>query len=152
MPEEAAKAGFEIGKDGVSSVVVGVDGSPPSLNAAAWAAGLARRENATLVLVYVEPVTSAAYWTPLGMASATEAAQAYLAELRETAGHYLSEHGVHWEVVHQRGDPATALESVADELKADCIVVGKSRRRGGLLGTVPKGLLAHSMRPVVVVP
>ena len=153
MHEDAATGPrFEIGKDGAGSIVVGVDGTPPSLNAAAWAAGLARREQATLVLVFVEPLTSPAYWTPVGMAGASEAAQQYLQELRGNAERYLSQHGVRWELVHRRGDPASTLEAVADQLRADCVVVGKSRHGGPLLGSVPRTLLSRANRPVVVVP
>lgn len=36
---------FEIGKDGLGGIVVGMDGSPASFHAAAWAGGLARSES-----------------------------------------------------------------------------------------------------------
>ena len=144
--------GFEIGKDGVGSIVVGVDGTPASIHAAAWAAGLARRERAHLVLAYVEPLASPAYWTPVGAATAIEAADDYLAELLGEADSYLTPQGISWELVHHRGDPATGLEQVAAEYRADCIVVGRSRRSGGLLGSVPKALVSRAERPVVVVP
>ena len=152
MPEDAAVPGFEIGKDGVGSIVVGVDGSPPAVHAAAWAAGLARRERARLVLVYVEPLASAAYWTSIGMINAAEAANDYVAELRAEAGAYLTQFGIEWDLLHHRGDPATALEQIAEELRADCIVVGRSRHGGHLLGSVPKTLVTRAQRPVVVVP
>ncbi|MFC0544424.1 universal stress protein [Kutzneria chonburiensis] len=152
MPEDAAVPGFEIGKDGVGSIVVGVDGSPPAVHAAAWAAGLARRERARLVLVYVEPLASAAYWTSIGMINAAEAANDFVAELRTEAGQYLTQYGIEWDLLHHRGDPATALEQIAEELRADCIVVGRSQRGGHLLGSVPKTLVTRAQRPVVVVP
>ncbi|AHI01433.1 universal stress protein [Kutzneria viridogrisea] len=152
MPEEPARTGFEIGKDGVGSIVVGVDGSPPAVHAAAWAAGLARRERAKLVLVYVEPLASAAYWTSIGMINAAEAANDYVAEVRQEAERSLSPYGIEWELVHHRGDPAIALEQIAAERRADCIVVGRSRHGGGLLGSVPKALVTKAARPVVVVP
>jgi nucleotide-binding universal stress UspA family protein len=145
-------SGFEIGKDGVSSVVVGYDGSPPSVHAAAWAAGLARRERGTLLIVYVEVLSSPAYWTAMGTAAAAEAGVEFLQELRDEAGPLLDERGVTWELLYGQGEPATVLESIAEERRADCIVVGRSRHRGGLLGTVPKSLIAHATRPVVIVP
>jgi nucleotide-binding universal stress UspA family protein len=150
--EDAASPGFEIGKDGVGSIVVGVDGSPPAVHAAAWAAGLARRERARLVLVYVEPLASAAYWTSIGMINAAEAANDYVEEVRQEATAYLSRFGVEWELRHHRGDPATELEKIAEETRADCIVVGRSRHSRGLLGSVPKALVTKAARPVVVVP
>lgn len=150
MPEDPA--GFEIGKDGLTAVVAGVDGSPSSLHAAAWAGGLARREKALLVLVYVEPLGSPAYWSPLSMAGASQAAIDYVAELRAEAQRYLSPVGVRWQLVHHRGEPASGLELVAEQVRADCIVVGRSRRSGGLLGSVPRTLIHDAARPVVVVP
>jgi nucleotide-binding universal stress UspA family protein len=122
------------------------------MHAAAWAAGLARRERGVLLVVYVEVLSSPAYWTAVSGAAATEAAAEYVQELSQQFGPVLDERGVTWEMLYGQGDPATVLESIAAERLADCIVVGRSRRRGGLLGTVPKSLLAHATRPVVVVP
>ena len=44
---------FELGTDGPSLIMVGVDGSRTSLRAAAYAAGLARRQHCRLLAVYV---------------------------------------------------------------------------------------------------
>ena len=150
--ETSGSPGFEIGKDGMGSVVVGYDGSPPSVHAAAWAAGMARRERGVLLVVYVDVLSSPAYWTPMGSAAATEAGAEFLADLRNEAGPILDERGVRWELLHGQGEPAKVLEAIAEERRADCIVVGRSRRRGGLLGSVPKSLLTHATRPIVVVP
>jgi nucleotide-binding universal stress UspA family protein len=137
---------YEVGKDGLAVIVVGVDGTPRALHAAAWASGLARRERARLVFVYVEPVTSPAYWSPFGMATAAEAAGELVDELRRTVAEYLGTMGVRWELVHHRGDPAHGLEKVAEELRADCIVVGRGS------GGVAKFLINDARRPVVVIP
>jgi nucleotide-binding universal stress UspA family protein len=137
---------YEVGKDGLAVIVVGVDGTPRALQAAAWASGLARRERARLVFVYVEQMTSPAYWSPFGMATAAEAASDMVAELRRTVADYLGATGVRWELVHHRGDPGHGLEKVAEELHADCIVVGRGS------GGVAKYLVNDARRPVVVVP
>lgn len=136
---------FEIGKDGIAVIVVGVDGSARALHAAAWASGLARRERAHLVLVYVEALAGPAYWSPLGMATAAEAAGEIVEELRRAASDYLDQTGVQWELVHYRGDPAHGLEAVAEDRRADCIVVGRG-------GGVTRSLVNDARRPVVVVP
>jgi len=98
--------GFELGKDGLAVIVVGVDGGDRAQNAAAWATGMARRERARLVLVHVEPLTSPAYWFPIGMATAAEAASEFVRELHQAAAGYLDAAGIRWELVHYRGDPA----------------------------------------------
>jgi nucleotide-binding universal stress UspA family protein len=147
----ADEAEYEIGKDGLAVIMVGVDGSDPAMNAAAWAAGLARRERARLVLVYVEPLTRGGYWTPMVLAGAIEAGAAYVDELRRAAAEYLTPQGIRWEIVHHRGEPAHGLEAVAEEVRADCIVVGRSHGGGGL-GSVAKALINLATRPVVVIP
>ncbi|HWC83980.1 MAG TPA: universal stress protein [Pseudonocardiaceae bacterium] len=143
---------FEIGKDGVGTVVVGYDESPPSVHAAAWASGLVRREGGLLVIVYVEALKSPAYWSSFSVSAAVQTAQEIVDELRAQAAEYLDARGIHWDMVHGRGEPAMVLEAIAEERRADCIVVGRSRRTGALLGSVPRSLLARSKRPVVVVP
>src|SRR5690606_4205534 len=112
-----------------------------STNAAAWASGLARRENALLVLVYVEQLSSLAYFTSIGAGSAAVTAVEWVDELRGLAERYFAGTGVRWELVHHRGDPAHALEEIAAQRRADCIVVGKSQHTGGLQGSVPKSLI-----------
>jgi nucleotide-binding universal stress UspA family protein len=148
----AEQTGFEIGKDGMGSIVVGYDGTPPALHAASWAGGLARRERGTLIVVYVEALASPAHWTAMSSAAATETGMEIVQDLVAQAEPRLAELGVAWEMVHGHGEPAAVLEAVAEQRRADCIVVGRSRRRGGLLGSVPKSLLAHASRPIVIVP
>lgn len=137
---------YEAGKDGLAVIVVGVDGTSSALHAAAWASGLARRERARLVFVYVEPLSSSAYWSPFGLTTTAETAGELVDELRRTITEYLGSVGVRWELVHHRGDPGHGLEKVAEEVHADCVVIG----RGG--GGVAKYLINDARRPVVVVP
>jgi nucleotide-binding universal stress UspA family protein len=59
---------------------------------------------------------------------------------------------VRWEVVHHRGDAAHGLEAIAEELRADCIVIGRSHDGTGALGSVARTLINLATRPVVVVP
>ena len=51
---DAEGGAFELGTDGPKVILVGVDDSVTSLRAGAYAAGLARRQGARLVIVYVE--------------------------------------------------------------------------------------------------
>ena len=140
-------------KDGLAVIVVGLDGSTPAKNASAWAAGMARRENAHLVLAYVEPLVPPGSWAGVGgELSGGETTVAIMVEMRLDAARYLDPVGVRWNVVHHRGDAARGLEAIAAEFEADCVVVGRSRSGGGKLGSVPKTLIADAKRPVVVVP
>jgi nucleotide-binding universal stress UspA family protein len=59
---------FEIGTDGPSLILVGVDGSRTSLRAAAYAGGLARRQGCRLLAVYVSRVPASAAMVPGGAA------------------------------------------------------------------------------------
>ena len=61
---------FELGTDGPRSIVVGVDGSPASLRAGAYAAGLARRQQSRLTVVFARSVgpTAATAYDPTGAA------------------------------------------------------------------------------------
>ena len=71
-PWEVKAREFELGTDGPSVILVGVDDSVTAARAGWYAAGLARRQRARLVVVYVEPVTS--------MVAASSAGASVLAE------------------------------------------------------------------------
>ena len=57
MTEDKAEA-FELGTDGPKVILVGLDGSVTSMRAGAYAGGLARRQGARLVCVYVERLSA----------------------------------------------------------------------------------------------
>lgn len=68
----------------------------------------------------------------------------------------LRDAGIEWTYHEQRGDPAHALARLAAELDALYIVVGATHGGGirHLVGgeSVPKRLLRHQHRPVLIVP
>ncbi|GHG48409.1 universal stress protein [Streptomyces griseocarneus] len=146
--------GFERGTDGPKVIVVGVDGSDTSWRAAAYAAGLARRQNALLAIVYVQPVLagSAALGAPVAEMT-EEVAGELLAEIRETAEQLRGVFEMRWRFHTFRGDPYAGLVRAADELKADAVIVGASEQAGHrIIGSVAVRLVKAGRWPVTVVP
>ena len=143
--------GFEIAKDGVGELVVGFDGTDPSIDALAFAAGLARREQARLIVAFVAAPSMFSSLAP--DPGAWDAIESVAGELKERAAEGLADVGVPWRFEQRRGDVAHELEDLAERAKADAIVVGRSSSKvSRLLGSVAAGLLRTSRRPVIVVP
>ncbi|MEV6781107.1 universal stress protein [Streptomyces sp. NPDC051098] len=145
---------FERGTDGPKVIVAGVDGSDSSLRAAAYASGLARRQNALLAVVYVQPVmtTGAALGVPIADTT-EEIAEGLVAEIRSAADCVREIWEVRWEFHTFRGDPYSGLVTAADELKADAVVVGASESAGHrFIGSVAVRLVKAGRWPVTVVP
>lgn len=145
---------FERGTDGPKVIVVGVDGSDSSLRAAAYAGGLARRQNALLAVVYVQPLVPAGAALGAPVADTTsEIADALVAEIREAVERVKDTWRLRWEFHTMRGDPFNGLVQAADELKADAVVVGASESAGHrIIGSVAVRLVKAGRWPVTVVP
>lgn len=146
--------GFERGTDGPKVILAGVDGSESSLRAAAYAAGLARRQNALLALVYVQPVMPAGASMGAPVAGTTgEIAEGLVAEIRGAAERVKGVYDVRWEFHTFHGDPYAGLVSAAEELTADAVVVGVSEQAGHrFVGSVAIRLVRAGRWPVTVVP
>ncbi|MFJ1705069.1 universal stress protein [Kitasatospora sp. NPDC088346] len=156
QPDRSALSGaeFERGTDGPKVIVVGVDGSAASGRAGAYAAGLARRQNALLVVVYVQPVLGGAVAMGASVAGLTEqVAEEVVAEIRAWADKVRDVFQVRWRFVTFQGDPYSGLVETADRLKADAVVVGASEQAGHrILGSVAVRLVKAGRWPVTVVP
>ena len=156
MADEAGTA-FELGTDGPMVILVGVDDSVTSLRAGAYAAGLARRQGARLVCVYVEQF-SALYGASAGAGASAIAAQDQAleetaADLRQRAEEYAGAVGMPLTFVVARGDPFTELRRVADEVRADAVIVGASAKAGHRwVGSLAVRLVKAGRWPVTVVP
>ncbi|QRX96133.1 universal stress protein [Streptomyces noursei] len=152
--EDNVAARFERGTDGPKVIVVGVDGSDSSWRAAAYAAGLARRQGSKLVMVYVQPVlaTGAALGAPV-MDATNEVAEELMAEIRQATERLDGIYQLRWEFHTLRGDPYNGMVQMADELRADAVVVGASESAGHrIMGSVAVRLVKAGRWPVTVVP
>jgi nucleotide-binding universal stress UspA family protein len=148
---------FELGTDGPSAIVVGVDGSATSLRASAYAAGLARRQRARLVAVYVGSASPMCITEPSAAAvlriARSEAFEQTAADLRHEAEKAAREHGISITFVATRGDSLAELHRIAGEICADAIVVGASTKAGHrLAGSLATRLVRARKWPVTVVP
>jgi len=154
---DAERGAFELGTDGPKVILVGVDDSVTSLRAGAYAAGLARRQGARLVCVYVAQI-SAIYGAAAGagagaIAAQDEALEQTAEDLRQRAEEYAEILGMPITFVVARGDPYTELRRVADEVRADAVVVGASAKAGHRwIGSLAVRLVKAGRWPVTVVP
>lgn len=146
---------FEIGRDGPSVLVVGLDESATARDALAYAVGMGRRGGSDLIIVQVgNSVSTAAAAAgiagiPLGP-DQVHAIEPWDPTLAATLDELIPGQ---WRRLTGNGDAATELERVAAEYHADAIIVGRSRNPGRhLLGSVAARLVRHANRPVIVVP
>lgn len=153
IPGEEAR--FELGTDGPTSILVGVDGSVTSARAAWYAAGLARRQSAKLTAVYVAPLASGLAVTGYGGLEVAwrQAEEQTAAEMRRRAEEFSREPGVPITFIAARGDPFTELSRIAEEIHAEAVVVGASAHAGHrLVGSLAVRLVKAARWPVTVVP
>jgi nucleotide-binding universal stress UspA family protein len=146
---------FELGTDGPAMILVGIDDTVTSLRAAAYAAGLARRQRARLVAVYVSS-TSAVVVGSAGAAVLVAEAEAHdqiAAELRARFEEGVTDRGIAGTFVVAYGDPYHEIKRIADETRADAIVVGASKQAGHrFVGSLAVRLVRAGKWPVTVVP
>jgi nucleotide-binding universal stress UspA family protein len=149
--------GFEFGTDGPNAILVGVDGSETSLRAAAYAAGLARRQRTKLVVVYVrtQPAALISIADRVGMATKEilDAQDELEAQLREALRIQTADWGVDAVLVVRSGDPLNVLSEVAREVRADAVIVGSSASPAHrIAGSLAVRLVRARRWPVTVVP
>lgn len=155
-PEPQRVERFELGTDGPSVILAGIDESVTALRAGAYAAGLARRQHARLIVVYVQPtpyVVGASAAAASVVAAEQEAHQQIAAELRAQVEEATRDRGIAITFVEAHGDPYTEIRRIADEVRADAIVVGASMKAGHkLVGSLAVRLVRAGKWPVTVVP
>jgi nucleotide-binding universal stress UspA family protein len=137
----------------IHPVMAGYDGSVSARHALAYAAGMARRMERPLLVVYV--LTAGVYCEPLtgqvvGVQRDIEAIERWLLdELDQVADSRDLE--VH--VRTRRGRPAKELAALAARLTADALVIGAPTHFWHqAAGSVPGWLARHARCPIIVVP
>lgn len=147
---------FELGTDGPSAILVGVDDSVTASRAAAYCAGLARRQRARVVVVYVAPIGGMALASSAGpavVAAENEAHDEVAKELADRADTMARELGLSVTFIMAHGDPFHEISRIATETRADAIVVGASLKAGHrLMGSLAVRLVRAGKWPVTVVP
>jgi nucleotide-binding universal stress UspA family protein len=144
---------FELGTDGPTRILVGVDGTDTSLRAAAYAAGMARRQGSKLIVLFVAPTATMAAQSAI-TAGAMMQTQAELGQDIEQAVVVAARRvGIHADFVLRRGNPYKELLAVAAELKVDAVVVGASTKSGRrFVGSLAGRLVRDAVWPITVVP
>ena len=139
--------------DGPGTILVAVDGTDTSMRAGAYAAGLARRQHAQLVCLYVR-VPSALGGMNIGLAAPLRQTQDEMArEIRDTVTAGMQRIGLEVTFLERAGSPVAEIARVADELHADAVVVGASTQAGHrFVGSIAAHLVRIARWPVTVVP
>jgi nucleotide-binding universal stress UspA family protein len=144
---------FELGTDGPSLILVGIDGSRTSMRAAAYAAGLARRQHSRLLAVYVTRPSASIGMAPAAAPALHEAAEQAASDLERQVREGAARLGLDAEFRTVCGDPWTEINRAAVESKADAVVVGASEHAGHrIVGSLAMRLVRAGKWPVTVVP
>ena len=144
---------FERGTDGPLVIVAAVDASTTSMRAAAYAAGLARRQSAELVVVFVVGGSAMANFVPAAGSAVDSALQDVADDLRAQVENGAAAAGIRARFIEKKGDPYTEISKVCTAVMADAVVVGASTSAGHrLVGSIGVRLVRAGRWPVTVVP
>jgi len=139
-------------------ILIATDGSAASAEAVEFGVELAAEHEAAVIFVHVAPGLDVLPMAGSGMAGAvarvphktTPHDRRPLEAAEETAG----AHGVRASTKLLVGDTVDEIVAYADSEDVDLIVVGSRGRgalAGALLGSVSRGVLSESKRPVMIV-
>lgn len=144
---------FEFGNDGPSVILVAIDGSDTSMRAGAYAAGLARRQGSKIVCLYVGQIAGMAASVPAAVGALIQMHDSLVRDLRAQIEDRAPSLGLEVLFIERRGDPYTEIVRVADELRVDAVVIGRSSQRGHrFFGSLAVRLVRDARWPVTVVP
>ena len=136
-------------------ILVATDGSPYSAEAVTFGVELAADTEAEVILVHVVPVVDVLPVAMFGMGSAFPHKPSLEdRELLDDAAAVAAEHGVVCTTALLKGDTVDEIVAFADSHDVDLIVVGTRGHgaiTGALLGSVSRGILRETKRPVSVI-
>jgi nucleotide-binding universal stress UspA family protein len=134
-------------------IVVGVDDSDTAWRAVAYAVGLAQRQHsARVVFVHIASSSGAVSPVPEVIPYARQAHRSARTMLLDRLGRAVGDAGLDWELRVVVGNRREGVQIVADEVGADLIIVGgsrRSRRPGRSLGV---DLARRGRWPVLIIP
>jgi nucleotide-binding universal stress UspA family protein len=139
----------------MNKILLATDGSDSAAEALEFGIELATEHEAELILVHVVPAVDLILVSGFGVSSAFPHEPSIEEQaLLEDAAAVADEHDVRATTVLLTGNTVDEIVAYADSHNVDLIVVG-SRGHGAianaLLGSVSRGVLAESKRPVLVV-
>lgn len=139
----------------MKKILIATDGSPASAEAVEFGLELVAEHDAEAIFVHVVPAVEVIPMSGFAMTGAVphEVTQYDEAPLEEAAA-LAATHGLQATTRLLTGDPVDEIVTYADSLDVDLIVIG-SRGHGALasalLGSVSRGVLSESKRPVAIV-
>ena len=148
---------------GISKIMVGIDGSEESVNAAGYVIDIAKRHNAKLIAVNVLTSDIGYAYSSPGVESpsltireiillAEDEVKKWLDDIKEKA----DKSGIQFrsEIIMAKRSAISTMLDYAEEQNINLIVVGtrgRSRIKKMLLGSVASGLVTYASCPVLVV-
>jgi nucleotide-binding universal stress UspA family protein len=138
----------------ITTVAVGTDGSSTASEAVKAAAEMARRYEARLVLLSAFTDSGTA---PRNLSGSSREIQwsfspvARLTEQLAQTAEELRRDGLDCSTLMEEGDPADVLVRLADQCRADVLVIGNKGMRRRVLGSVPNSVTHKAGCSVLVV-
>jgi nucleotide-binding universal stress UspA family protein len=143
-------------EDTMKKILIATDGSESAHEALEFGLDLAAEQDAKAFIVHVAPVVDVMPYANFGYVapSVPHEFDEHDRECLREAAELAAEKGVDVETGLLKGRPADEIVAYADTIDADLIVVG-SRGHGAiasaLIGSVSRGVLHESRRPVLIV-
>lgn len=136
----------------MDQILVPVDGSDPARNALHYACE--QYPNATITAIHVVNPDMVYATGAGGMVEADEQATTHAEPILENAEEIAEEYGVDLTTEWRVGPAVGEILSAADEMGAECIVIGTHGRTGVervVLGSVAERVARHATIPITIV-